>query len=55
MIKRMLPVAALCLLVLVVAGCDSNYITQAARANLADFVTDIFGTAIRATLTPSIY
>lgn len=54
MMKRMLPIAGLCLLVLVVAGCDSNYITQAARANIADFFTDVFGTAIRGTLTPNL-
>ena len=33
-------------------GCETGFVTEAARDSLASFVTSVFGTAVSATLQP---
>ena len=46
-------IAAISALVIVLAvGCETGFITTAARTSLASFVTDVFATAVNGTLNP---
>ena len=40
------------LAVVLLVGCDTGFVQDAARTNLASFVTDIFATAVDATIGP---
>ncbi len=55
---RCISVGALLALVLSIlgtAGCEGNYVSDAARRSLASFVTDIVGESMNASLFPDQY
>ena len=50
--KNTLIAAIAALVILFASGCESGFVTTAARTSLASFVTDVFATAINETIGP---
>ena len=50
--KNTLIAAIFALVIILATGCETRFVTDAARTSLASFVTDVFSTAVNATLSP---
>ena len=51
-VRNTLIVAISALVIAFAAGCETGFVTTAARTSLASFVTDVFATAINGTIGP---
>ncbi len=51
--RSLLACAALAVSVsMLVAGCESGFVTESARTSLAAFVTDVLSTAVESAISP---